>query len=180
MGVIFETERMIVRDWVPAQDVHDALEMYSNPKVLRFLGRDPKPVTSIDEQRERLEQRVATNLAFNDGTGFWALERKDTGEVIGAVVAKWLPDGEGKPTPEMEIGWHLKESVWGHGYATEAGAGAAKYGFEILKAPILYAVVNAENFKSIAVTQRLGMKPLGPTDKYYGTTLELFYLEPEL
>jgi [ribosomal protein S5]-alanine N-acetyltransferase len=92
-----------------------------------------------------------------------------------------LPDNNGDPTPEIEVGWHLKKSAWGKGYATEAGQAVLNYGFNVLKLPIIYAVVNPANTASIQVTQRLGMTPLGRTQQYYGKELELFKLEaPDL
>lgn len=177
MAVAFETERLWVRDWEPDTDTADAFEMYSDPDVMRFLGRDPKVVGSLDEQRTRLEFRIAEIAKRNDGTGFWALEGKESGEIVGTVIVKWLPDGNDVPTSDLEVGWHLKKREWGKGYATEAGKAAIQYAFDRLRVSVLYAVVNPENTRSIAVTQRLGMKPLGLTDKYYGVTCELFELQ---
>jgi [ribosomal protein S5]-alanine N-acetyltransferase len=174
METAFETERLIAREWNPRADISHAMEMYSDPEVMRFLGREPQVVTDEEPLIERLEKRNDEIRERNDGTGFWALETKDTGSIVGAVIVKWLPDAEGAMTSDMEIGWHLKRSEWGKGYATEAGMAAKRYALDVLREPVVYAVVYKENTRSIAVTQRLGMTPVGPTDKYYGVTLELF------
>jgi len=176
MAVAFETERLIIRDWEPRRDIEDAWEMYSDPEVMRYLGSTPNPKVDTDKDAllERLEKRMESIVERGDGTGFWAIELKESGRVVGTVIAKWLPDADNNPTADLEIGWHLKRSEWGKGYATEAGAGAKTYALEVLKVEVVYAVVYKENAASIAVTQRLGMVPLGPTDKYYGVTLELF------
>lgn len=174
MPVVFETERLIIRRWEPDRDADDAYAMYSDPEVIRLLGRAPAIVASPEIQREYLEKRIAYYTERNDGTGVWALEEKSTGQVVGALLVKHLPDGEGTPTEDLEVGWHLRRSAWGKGYATEAGRVGIDYAHGQLGAPVVFAVVKKDNARSIAVTHRLGMKPLGSTDKYYGVTLELF------
>ncbi|WP_244944953.1 GNAT family N-acetyltransferase [Nostoc sphaeroides] len=32
-----------------------------------------------------------------------------------------MPDKDGLPTQDYEVGWHLRRASWGKGYATEAG-----------------------------------------------------------
>ena len=46
-----------------------------------------------------------------------------------------------------------------------------------MQLPIIYAVVKPENLASVRVTQKLGMMPMGLTQKYYGVELALFGLE---
>ncbi len=79
-----------------------------------------------------------------------------------------------------EVGWHLKKASWGKGYATEAAKGIINYGFNVLQLPIIYAVVKPENHASVKVTQRLGMTPMGITNRYYnGVELLLFKLDSQ-
>ena len=94
---------------------------------------------------------------------------KDGSKIVGAVILQPLPDHE-----EIEVGWHLAQSEWGHGYATEAGLAALKFGFEQLGLQEIFAVVRPWNERSKAVTLRLGMTPLGLTTEYYGRETELF------
>jgi RimJ/RimL family protein N-acetyltransferase len=127
----------------------------------------------------RLQRVTERYTQLNNGSGLWAIVEKQTGEILGTVLLKQLPDNESKPTQDYEVGWHLKKAVWGKGYATEAGLGAIEYGFNILKLPVIYAVVKPENHASMRVTQRLGMVPMGRTHKYYGVELELFKLDTD-
>ena len=39
---------------------------------------------------------------------------------VGSALLNHLPDAEGTPTDDVEIGWHLHPGAWGKGYATEA------------------------------------------------------------
>ena len=62
------------------------------------------------------------------GYGHWAIEVKETGELIGRAGA-WFPDGW---YPEMEAGWVVGREHWGSGYATEAGGEALRQVFATL------------------------------------------------
>ncbi|NMG05557.1 GNAT family N-acetyltransferase [Brasilonema sp. UFV-L1] len=175
MTEIFQTQRLIIRQWKPEADVAQAFEIYNNPEVVRFIGG--KVEESEQTQRASLQRVIERYAQLNNGTGIWAIFEKQIGEIVGTILLKQLPDNEGKPTQDYEVGWHLKKAAWGKGYATEAGRGAIEYGFNILKLPVIYAVVKPENHDSIRVTQRLGMIPMGRTHKYYSAELELFKLE---
>lgn len=87
---------------------------------------------------------------------------------------KPLPDGGGDFTEEIEVGWHLARAHWGRGYATEGGQRMIELGFAHQNLQQVYAVTGPNNHKSQQVARRLGMKPQGLTDKYYGQTVDLF------
>ncbi|MBD2606269.1 GNAT family N-acetyltransferase [Scytonema hofmannii FACHB-248] len=177
MTTLFQTNRLIIRNWIPEKDAESAFEMYSDPDVTRFIGSMIE--VSVESQRARLQTIIERYTKLNKGTGFWAVVEKETGQIVGSVMLKQLPDTEGNLTEDYEVGWHLRKSSWGKGYATEAGQAAINYGFNILKLPVIYAVTEPQNHASISVTQRLGMVPIGRTNKYYGgIELELFKLVP--
>ncbi|KAM3113428.1 GNAT family N-acetyltransferase [Phormidesmis sp. 146-33] len=176
----FETDRLLIRDWNPAEDAEQAFEIYRDPEIFRFFRTafsNPQPSSSVESQRERLQKVVDLYAQLNDGTGYWAIVLKTTGEIVGSVILKQLPDGENNPTGDYEVGWHLKKSAWGKGFATEAGRGAIEYGFTTLNLPVIYAVTHPENDASKRVAQRLGMIPQGHTDRYYGVETALFKWE---
>ncbi|MBW4630968.1 MAG: GNAT family N-acetyltransferase [Iphinoe sp. HA4291-MV1] len=177
MTEIFQTQRLIVREWILEVDAAQAFEIYGDSEVVRFLSG--KPEENEKTQRESLQRLTERYAQLNNGTGSWAIVEKQTGEIVGTILLKQLPDNQGKPTQDYEVGWHLKKAAWGKGYATEAGRGAIEYGFNILKLSVIYAVVKPENHASIRVTQRLGMIPMGRTHKYYSVELELFKLDAE-
>jgi len=84
------------------------------------------------------------------------------------VILKHAPDSERRPLPDVEVGWHLGRFAWGNGYATEAARAMLDHADQTLKLPIVYAIIDPENVRSMRVTERLGMKPLGLTSRYYG------------
>ena len=89
-------------------------------------------------------------------------------------VNETVPDGDGNFTEEIEVGWHLAQMHWGNGYATEGGRKMIELGFAVQNLEQIYAVTGPDNLKSQKVARRLGMKPQGQTDKYYGQTVDLF------
>ena len=75
---------------------------------------------------------------------------------------------------KYELAWILDSSVWGKGYATEAGQAVIQLAKDCGVVRV-YAVTYPENEKSMAVCQRLGMTKTGLTQEWYDeTTLEYF------
>lgn len=170
-GVVFETERLRAVWW---RDDHAqaAFTAYSQPEFVRYLGAGATH-PDVDQTRAwigRIRKRYDDKAAQG---GFWALERLDSSEIVGATLCSPLPGGDG----EHEIGWHVFPTRQGNGYATESGRGAAAYGFEVLGLEEVFATISAPNAASIAVAQRLGMEHIGHTTKYYdGIEFELYRL----
>jgi RimJ/RimL family protein N-acetyltransferase len=170
--IAYETERLVLRPWREA-DADRFADMYSRWDVVRYLGRDPKVLEGGRDEALRRMARWA-ELGSDDGLfGIWAAEVRATGAVAGTVLLKQLPDADGNPTDDVEVGWHLHPDSWGHGYATEGARGAIAHGFASGLREI-YAVVRPDNERSLAVCRRLGLEPLGLTNRWYDTELEAF------
>lgn len=70
-----------------------------------------------------------------------------------------VPHTDDHPLGEhWDIGWRLSRNAWGHGYATEAATAALIDAFERLGLPQVLAYTAAENVRSQAVMNRLGMQ----------------------
>lgn len=170
--MIFETTRLLVRRW-RGDDAAAALDLYSRPEVLEFLGSAARR-TTLQEASERIAAIVERDRQWDGPNGrrrmgAWAIVEKATGRVIGCALLKPLPNDT-----RVEVGWHLLPERWGHGFATEAGAGAIRHGFDHAGLDVIYAVVDPANTRSSAVCRRLGMTSLGTTDRYYDLELELY------
>lgn len=160
------TERLICRQW-RMDDLESAFRMYGDAEVARYLGQD-LPTPDIETQRANLEKLVERYSTMDDYSA-WAMEERTTREVVGTVLLKPLPNSE-----LIEVGWHLAREHWGKGFATEAAREAMRYGFEDLEIEKIYAIVIPENERSIRVTQRLGMRPIGRTTEFHDIELLLF------
>lgn len=173
--MIFETERLVARPWTMS-DLESAFNIYGDPVVGRFIGGH---VADIDAQRERLALYISRTENWSPrGMGGWALELKGCDVIVGSALLKPIPfSADYNPAPEeedIEVGWHLAQEHWGYGYASEAAAGALTHGFDKLGLERIVAVVNPENERSLRVAERLGMRRLPDTNRYYEQSLALF------
>ena len=168
MDAVFETDRLRAVQW-RAEHAEEAYRAYAQPDFVRFLG-NPNPHPDL-AYTQRWIARIG-ELQAGRPDGFWAVERRDTGEVVGATLCQPLPGGDG----EHEIGWHVFPPHQRNGYATEIGRGAATYGFAVLDLDEVLAVVVPDNVASLAVARAIGMTPRGRTRRYYDIEAELFAL----
>lgn len=169
-----QTKRLQIRDWNPAKDAVEAFAIYSDERVMQWIG-DRIPDATLEDTAARLQRYVhRTQNSQPAGTGTWAVVEQASRSVIGNILLVPLPDQHRNPSGQIEIGWHFNPNYWGQGYATEAAQAILSYGFETLKLTEIYAVTLPTNYRSIAVMQRLGMVDLGITTQYYsGLELKL-------
>ena len=162
-----QTARLRIRD-LTAADAEGLFRIYADPEVRRFIGG--RPTQSIEEQREQLAATLERQSREQPGYGRWGVETLADGLLVGVVILKHPPDAADQPLPDVEVGWHLGRFAWGNGYATEAARAILDHARDTLKLPIVYAIVLPDNVQSIRVAERLGMRPLGLTTRYYGTS----------
>jgi RimJ/RimL family protein N-acetyltransferase len=100
------------------------------------------------------------------GYGLWAVEEQASGVLVGRI-GFWNPEG----WPGFEIGWMLRRSFWGQGYATEGARRALQYAFTELQQPQVISLIHPENAASIRVAGRLGEQLVGPIELMGKTAL---------
>lgn len=169
MRVIFETERLVAREWAP-DDAEAAFAIYGDPEVTRYLGATGEPDPNLAYRRERLAG-MATRYAATPGYGMWALVERAGGDVIGGAGLLLLEEG-----PEVEIAYALRRRSWGHGYATEVARGVIEYGCGRLGLPRLVGLAYPANLASQRVLLKAGMIHRGRRQAY-GHDLEWFEIE---
>lgn len=177
MSKVLESDRSILRPWLFPEDREAFFAIYRDREVTEFLPKIRRLATSADSLGDFFAWKLRTLRERQDGLDWWAMIDRETGEAIGSIILQNLPDNAGNLTEEIEIGWHLRRDCWGRGYVTEAARVILEYGFHALQLPIIYAVVHPDNRNSIRVTERLGMRSMGITDRYYGQELRLFAIE---
>ena len=144
-----ETERLTLREF-RAGDREPFARMNADPRVMEHF-----PGLLTREESDELIDRFAQRWT-EDGLGLWALERRDDGSFIGfAGLAP--PRFEAAFTPAVEVGWRLAVDAWGHGYATEAGREALRFGFEARDLDEILSWTVPANVRSRAVMERIGM-----------------------
>ncbi len=175
-SVVFETQRLWVGNWHSGLAAA-ALEIYGDPEVTQWIGGQTE--TCLTGMEERIAGLVQRNQKLPNAWGSWPAFLKRTNQLVGAMLMKPLPDGDGNFTEEIEVGWHLAQAHWSKGYATEGGWKMIELAFVVQDLQQIYAVTGPDNLRSQKVARRLGMKPQGLTDKYYGQTVDLFKITRE-
>ncbi len=164
----FETARLLVRDWRD-EDAARMLDMYSRDDVVRFLGSVPTPMAPLEQAHERIARGRRRNAEQSGPCGWWAVEVRDTGQVVGTVALVPV-DGSEEPGAPVEVAWHLHPDSQGHGYATEAARGTLDRAHAAGVAEVL-ALTDEANTASQAVCRRLGLELRGVSEDFYGKPL---------
>jgi RimJ/RimL family protein N-acetyltransferase len=86
------------------------------------------------------------------GAGWWAVEEKETGRLVGNVGAFFREE-----STVMELGWNTYRAFWGQGFANEAAAAALHHAFEVRREPKVRALIASANESSLRVARRLGL-----------------------
>ena len=143
------TARLRLRPWTD-KDFNLFRALHAEPASMADYGY----VLNI-EVAERKFQHYVENFKQNK-LSRWILEDA-SGEFLGYTgLAAHISD---HPLgPHVDIGWRLMPQAWGYGYASEAAVCAIKDGFERLGLTQIYAYTAADNLRSQAVMQRLGLE----------------------
>ena len=159
-----ETERLCLRSFRhrDLQAHHEAIG--SDPQVT-WSGK----TVTLEKSRQNIENRLKHWQIH--GFGMWAVVTKDEGTLLGHAGLQQLEE-----TEEVEIGYYFGQHAWGHGYATEAGEAALKYGFEELHLPCIVAVVRPENSASQHVLTKLGLRHKRD-EPHYGFDVQVWEID---
>ena len=167
----FETERLIVRDWRD-ENAERMFDMYARDDVVRFLGSVPTPQPSVGAALERIARAGVRNgeeRAAGSPCGWWAVQVRDTGAVVGTVALVQV-EGSREPGAPVEVAWALHPDSQGQGYATEAARGTVDRGHAAGLTEIL-ALTDEANTASQAVCRRLALELRGVSEEFYGKPL---------
>lgn len=92
------------------------------------------------------------------GHTLWIVEGKADGALLGFCGLKRVNSpGAGEITGDFEVGWRLREDVWGQGIAKEAAIASLDLAFGRFQAPHVVAITVAGNEASQGLMKRLGM-----------------------
>jgi len=150
--VFLETDRLLLRRFT-ADDVDNLVELDGDPDVMRFItGGRPTP---REEIRDDVLPAFLGYYRRFAGYGFWAAIEKSTGAFLG-----WfhLRPPEGHRLDDVELGYRLRKSAWGKGYATEASRALIRKAFTELGARRVYAETMAVNLASRRVMEKAGLR----------------------
>lgn len=159
MNYFLNTARLGFSVW-SEKDLSDALELWGNPQVTKFITADGR--MSEEQVQQRLNKEIDT---FNKHhIQYWPVYILETNQNIGCCgLRPYSPENN-----ILEMGIHLKEQYWGRGFAQEACLEVIKYAFETLKVNALFAGHNPKNTSSAKLLKKLGFKYTH--DEFYAPT----------
>jgi RimJ/RimL family protein N-acetyltransferase len=152
VGVFLETERLVLRRFTEA-DVDHLVDLDSDPSVMRYInGGKPTPRHEIEneilpaflEHYERFERY-----------GFWAAIERSTGAFLGWFHFR---PKRGAALDEPELGYRLRRSAWGKGYATEGSRALIDKGFAELGVRRVVSETMVVNIASRRVMEKAGLE----------------------
>ena len=147
------TQRLGLRNWID-DDIAPFVAMCQDDEVMKHFPRKPtetEAIASIRRSQAHFEEH---------GFTYFAVEELSSNEFIGFVGLK-NQTYESPFTPCVDIGWRLRRSSWGKGYATEAARACIDYAFSCLCLDSVLAVCAHTNTGSEAVMKRIGMTQIG-------------------
>jgi len=152
--LILETPRLRLR-WFVAADAD----------FLRVLLNDPGWLANIGERNVRTRRQAQAWIATRHtatygrlGFGFWAVERKSDGALMGmcGLIKR-------DALMEADVGYALMPAFRGQGYASEAAAACVRYAHEVLGLPEVWGITGPTNAASAAVLRQCGLHDAGIT-----------------
>lgn len=151
MQILLETERMMLRRFTAA-DVDHLVDLDSDPEVMRFLTGGI-PTTREAIQNDILPAFLRSYEPFS-GFGVFAAIGKESGEFLGWF--SFRPKGM-TCCDEVSLGYRLRRSVWGQGYATEGARALIRLGFTELSVQRVVATTYQDNLASRRVMEKAGL-----------------------
>ena len=144
------TSRLSIRP-LSEDDIDELAAVFARREVWEFeygRGLTRTETTAFLERQMRLWAEC--------GFGGCAVRLREAGDLIG-VVGLALPTVAHQSLPAITVGWRFSPAAWGIGYATEAASAVLDQAFTTMGIQRVGCVTGAENFRSVALAERLGM-----------------------
>ena len=169
------TELVALRRFTPA-DAASLLSLDGDPQVMRYLEGSTK---SLGQVRSLVLPQLAGCHLRYPGFGDWAAEARGGAGFLGwfglrpvtptaGAMVCW-PDADGQ-TGVAALGYRLRRSAWGHGYATEGARALVRLAFTELGTREIVATTMAVNAGSRRVLEKAGL--------WYARTVHLDWPDP--
>lgn len=152
MHVFLETERLVLRRFTEA-DVDNLVELDGDPDVMHFINGG-RPTPRLEVETDILPAFLDYYERF-DGYGFWAAVEKSSGGFVGWF--HFRPERDAPPN-EVELGYRLRKSAWGKGYATEGSRALIDKGFAEHGVERVVAFTMVVNIASRRVMEKAGLR----------------------
>lgn len=142
------TQRLIIREQIP-EDIDDLYRIYKDPEVTRYTEN---LYPDKEEELKYLQDYVDKQYRYYE-YGIWAIEKKDTKELIGRAGVSLRPGCD-----DLELGFVIGKDYQKKGYAIEACEAIVDYACKELYAKRIVAYCHPKNTASIGLLKKLGFE----------------------
>jgi len=160
MDLVLTSDRLLLTP-LSETDIDSEFELWTDPAVVRYIC-DP-----MSEDEIRREMSYVTKRGGNGCIGIWCISDRDTSEKYGSGYLLPMPVDEddtdwdlvvpgSMPDCDIEVGFFLKRSAWGNGFATEFCKRLLKFAFEETSLKELVATLDEANTNSRNVLEKAG------------------------
>lgn len=148
---VIETRRLLLR--LPeAADAQALLEIHLDPEVVEqglvtLIG----PPGGIEVAYRNVDRMLRHWQEHNYGQ--WSVVERATGLVVGCVGFYHR-----ESQSEIEIGWIIRRSHWGHGLASEAAGAAIDWAWQTTTVDHIFSLIRPDDGRSTRVAQKCGQR----------------------
>jgi RimJ/RimL family protein N-acetyltransferase len=147
---LFKSSRLGFRNWVE-EDLQELASMNCDPEVMRYFPQ----IYTVEESRQFL-LRMQSHFNMH-GYNYFAVDLLSSNNFVG-FIGLCYQDYAAPFTPCVDIGWRLKRSAWGRGFATEGAIANLHFAYDELKLTSIFSIASMINTKSEKIMQKIGME----------------------
>jgi RimJ/RimL family protein N-acetyltransferase len=151
MHIFLDTARLRLRR-LSETDLDDLVELHNDPEVMRFINGG-RPVSRETVRDDHLARMLRTYPGIAN-PAYWAAEDRSAGGFLGWFQFRPLEDDS---CDVVELGYRLRRSAWGQGYAAEGSRALIRKGFTELGVRRIVANTMAVNTRSRRVMEKVGL-----------------------
>jgi ribosomal-protein-alanine N-acetyltransferase len=149
--IIFETERLIVRQYDFDTDAENFFLLNSDEEVMRYIR-----ATKTKEECDAFLKKAIESYKINPLIGRWAANEKATGKFVGSFAIIPIEGSE-----DIQLGYAFLKENWGKGFASELTKAGLDYYFKNTNADHIYAIAEEANIASHNVLLKNSFVPDG-------------------
>ena len=148
---IFETERLIVRQYDFKTDAENFFLLNGDDDVMRYIR-----ATKTKEECDVFLKKAIDSYKINPLIGRWAADEKATDKFVGSFAIIPIEGSD-----DIQLGYALLKEYWGKGFASELTKSGLAYYFRTTNADHIYAIADPANVPSHNVLLKNSFVPDG-------------------
>lgn len=146
---LLETERLLFKNY-REENKSDFIKLFTDKRVMKQVDKG----ISSHKNAEKIWSRIQESFYPSGINSIWAVFSKENSKYVGHAIIIPVPS----KNSNWEIGFILKQEEWKKGFGTEIANELIDFSLKNLKLPKVYATVDDNNFATINVLKKAGMK----------------------